>query len=497
MDPLAFFMGWTPVLFLSLLVIIFKRPALDLSLWGTGFALLLVVGWFDTPLSVGLRASLDGILTTLPLVLVIFAGIMLSSMLMAVGSLTRVVDWFMAGVKDGFHRNILISLGVCNFMEGAGVIAEPIVAPMLRAAGVEPAGAAALSIIGYSGLLTLEMAGITITVLSLITGIPINELGLGIAWLSIPATVAMAVCVPIFLPRPWPNARRWFLLIFSGLLLGFAALGAVAFLAVSISGMVAGLILIFFLLFGGMRKLRLDRYILRDLAPFIFLLVVLLLLNAVSPLKELTFKRLAFQVSLIPVHTITFRPLFSAYLYLFLAFLIVKLLFNVSGHTFRTVLRGGFQKGWRAAVSMAMFGAMGQIIAYSGYEVGFAHLNQANSLPWVMANGLAIYTGAWYPVFVPLLGWVGTFLSGYGVASLMLFGKLQVEIAGAMHLSATWLASGLAVGASLGSISSPFKIAIAAPMCGAVGQEGGILRITIPLGVISSMLVGLILFWVL
>jgi lactate permease len=213
-DPLAFFMGWTPVLFLSLLVIFFKRPALELSLYGTGFTLILVAAWFDTPFSAAIRAGVDGILTTLPLVLVIFAGILLSSMLMAVGALTRVVDWFMAGVRDGFHRNVLISLGVCNFMEGAGVIAEPIVAPMLHAAGVAPAGAAALSIIGYSGLLTLEMAGITITVLSLITGISINELGLAIAWLSIPATVAMALCLPIFLPRPWPNARRWLLLIF-------------------------------------------------------------------------------------------------------------------------------------------------------------------------------------------------------------------------------------------------------------------------------------------
>jgi lactate permease len=155
-----------------------------------------------------------------------------------------------------------------------------------------------LSIIGYSGLLTLEMAGITITVLSLITGISINELGLAIAWLSIPATVAMALCLPIFLPRPWPNARRWLLLIFSGLLLGFTALAAVAYLAVSISGMVAGLVLIFLLLSGGMKNLQINRSILRDLAPFLFLLIVLLLVNTVPPLKDLTFRRLAFKVQL-------------------------------------------------------------------------------------------------------------------------------------------------------------------------------------------------------
>jgi lactate permease len=74
----------------------------------------------------------------------------------------------------------------------------------------------------------------------------------------------------------------------------------------------------------------------------------------------------------------------------------------------------------------------------------------------------------------------------------MLFGKLQVEIAGIMGISASSLAAGLGVGASVGSISSPFKIAIAAPMCGAIGQEGMILRWTIPLGVAVSFCTGIV-----
>jgi len=63
-----------------------------------------------------------------------------------------------------------------------------------------------------------------------------------------------------------------------------------------------------------------------------------------------------------------------------------------------------------------------------------------------------------------------------------------------MNVSANWLSAGLAVGTSLGSISSPFKIAIATPMCNAQGQEGAILRWTIPLGVAASLLIGLLLW---
>jgi lactate permease len=49
------------------------------------------------------------------------------------------------------------------------------------------------------------------------------------------------------------------------------------------------------------------------------------------------------------------------------------------------------------------------------------------------------------------------------------------------------------VGASIGSISSPFKIALAASMCGAVGKEGDILRWTIPIGIAASIIIGIIL----
>jgi lactate permease len=137
------------------------------------------------------------------------------------------------------------------------------------------------------------------------------------------------------------------------------------------------------------------------------------------------------------------------------------------------------------------------VISYTGYAPGFAELETAHNIPWVISQGLAEYAGDFYPVFVPLLGWVGTFLTGYGVASLMLFGQLQVQAASLLGVSAVWLAAGLAVGGSLGSISSPFKIALATPMCGAIGREGDILRWTIPLGAITSLIIGLVLWLIL
>ena len=490
----AFILSWSPVALVALLVIVFRCSALALSILATLFTVLLAFVAFDTPITVILPAALDGFVTTLPLLLVVFAGILLSILLSATGSLKRIVEWLLGSVRDGFHRIILISFGAGNFMEGAGVIAEPVIAPMLRESGLDPRGAAALSLIGYSGLMTLEMAGIIITVLSLVTGIPIAELARASAVLSIVACVSTGLCAIPFLIG---SRRAWgkvLCLVGAGALLGLIALAVVFLGPVSLSGMAAGTALIAVILAAGPRGLSLRGIPWRDCAPFGLVVAALLIVNSVPPIRELTLHKLALSVHVVPRHAITFTPFFSAYLYLALAFVLAVRLLRVPREKVRSILRDGVSKAWRASIAMGLFGAMGQIIAYSGYASGFSEVRNEMNMPWIMSHGLQAYTGNLYPLFVPLLGWIGTFLTGYGVASLMLFGVLQIQTAQLLGCSPTWLAAALAVGASLGSMSSPFKIALAAPMCGALGQEGRILRLTIPLGIASSFVVGLVLW---
>ncbi len=169
------------------------------------------------------------------------------------------------------------------------------------------------------------------------------------------------------------------------------------------------------------------------------MMAALLLVNTVPILKTVTFEQLRFSFRIIPVHTITLTPLFSAYLYLFLAAGLTARLFRLNRQQVVKVIHAGFRKGWRASLSMALFGAMGQIIAYSGYSDNFLNLDQTLHIPYLLSEGLKQYTGSFYPVFVPVLGWVGTFLTGYGVASLMLFGQLQIQAAGLLGVSPAWL----------------------------------------------------------
>ena len=134
---------------LSVLAVFFKRSALELAVYGFIYVALLAAWAFQTPWAVVWLAAADGFLTTLPLLAVVFLGILFSQLLVATGSLERLVVWLLSGLDRPISRHLLITLGLGNFFEGASIIAEPMVAPMLHTAGVKPAGAAALSIIGY------------------------------------------------------------------------------------------------------------------------------------------------------------------------------------------------------------------------------------------------------------------------------------------------------------------------------------------------------------
>jgi len=88
------------------------------------------------------------------------------------------------------------------------------------------------------------------------------------------------------------------------------------------------------------------------------MLTALFLINIVSPLRELTARRLCITVQVIPVHPITMQPLFSAYLYLFAAFGLAAALLKVPKVTLYEVMHISLVKGWRACVAMGLFGAM-------------------------------------------------------------------------------------------------------------------------------------------
>jgi lactate permease len=84
--------------------------------------------------------------------------------------------------------------------------------------------------------------------------------------------------------------------------------------------------------------------------------------------------------------------------------------------------------------------------------------------------------GTLFALLSPILGWLGTAVTGSDTSSNSLFGGLQVTAAAQAHLSPTLLAAANSAGGVLGKMISPQNLAIAAGAVGLQGREGDIFR---------------------
>lgn len=106
------------------------------------------------------------------------------------------------------------------------------------------------------------------------------------------------------------------------------------------------------------------------------------------------------------------------------------------------------------------------------------------ALAFVMnASGQTITLGTWmagagtaFALISPVLGWLGTAVTGSDTSSNSLFGALQVTAASKAGLSPVLMAAGNSSGGVLGKMVSPQNLAIGAAAVGVYGREGDIFR---------------------
>jgi lactate permease len=120
--------------------------------------------------------------------------------------------------------------------------------------------------------------------------------------------------------------------------------------------------------------------------------------------------------------------------------------------------------------------------------------------------GLAMTrTGAAYPVFAALLGWLGVALTGSDTASNAMFGGLQVVTAtrlaeqGVLPLdptrAAVLLAAANSTGGVMGKMIDAQSIVVAGAATGQTGQEGAVLRYVFGHSIALAVLVGLVVLF--
>ena len=113
-----------------------------------------------------------------------------------------------------------------------------------------------------------------------------------------------------------------------------------------------------------------------------------------------------------------------------------------------------------------------------GNIVGLAFVMNSNGMSTTLGLALAT-TGALFPFFSPILGWLGVFLTGSDTSSNLLFGNLQKTTATAIGVSPELCAAANTCGGVTGKMISPQSIAVGVAATGLHGRDGDIFRFTL------------------
>ena len=101
-------------------------------------------------------------------------------------------------------------------------------------------------------------------------------------------------------------------------------------------------------------------------------------------------------------------------------------------------------------------------------------------------------TGAFYPFFGTLIGWLGTASTGSDTSSNVLFGSLQKLTAQQLGISPYLMTSANSTGGVMGKMIAPQSIVVATTATNQYGSEGTILRFVFLHSLALACLMGLL-----
>lgn len=109
-----------------------------------------------------------------------------------------------------------------------------------------------------------------------------------------------------------------------------------------------------------------------------------------------------------------------------------------------------------------------------------------------VAVALVALTGGVFPLFSPLVGVIGAFVTGSGTNTGVLFGPLQQEAAQQIKVAPLWLCAANALGAGIGKMVAPSNVALACAAAGIAGQESKVIRAVFKYTLIYTVIGGII-----
>jgi len=466
-----------------------------------------VIGWlatlaiaivcFNTPVEMGLRASLAGIIASFPVSLMVVTSILQITFMESTGAIRRIAVFVKTfASSDRSVQIMMINVGAGTLLVAVGATPVSILPPILVALGYSTFVAVALPALGFDALCTFALLGAPLVVYSDLTGTSLAQSA------QIFAKFLPVISVLIGFGMLWivggiRQMKEGFVpCVLAGLTNGGAAV-VVAHIGIGVvlTGVIGGfctmMVMLLYLKLRGLPIIDRSRLTADDLrveqqmplvtalSPWIILIAASFAINFYPPWFDILFKQIDMGVSVIQGQTIRTRMLWNAYTWVLISTILSAVFLRPSAECVGNTLRKWLKRAPRPALSAAIFFAIAFVMNNSGFQFTgtvWKLVDSSSNMIWVLAQGSAAAFGTLYPFISAFLGLFGGFVSGSEASTIAMFTKYHVLTSKLLNVDALIVTAATGIGGGLASVISPAKLQNAAATIDALGIESQVIR---------------------
>jgi lactate permease len=488
---------------IALLVgLVLTRRGLTPSAWiAAAFAALAAAVVFGLDAAELGVAAVRGVWTGVWILLIVLPALLLFEVLDRSGALAQ-----LGGVADQLaptpgRQTLLLAWILPSFLQGAAGFGAPIAmtAPMLVRRGWAPVAAVATCLVGYQWSVTFGSMGSSYFMAEATARLGPDDARSFALRAGVVLAISALVSGAIVLGRSRRRAGDlWRMLVLAGVMGGVlvATVAAQPALGSTAAGL-AGLLAAWWLLPDRGATRPQGRELGLAALPYVVLTAaaavgfgVPIVRDALAGLGELApvlpGSEAAFGFST-PDASMTpaFRPLLHPLPYVLLAVAAGVVTYRRTGWwapgTTATALRSWGRRAWPVTQSLIGLTVLAAVLVEAGMVAA-------------LADGLHALLGGGFVVLSPLLGTLGTMLTGSTTASNALFSSLQAQVATGLELPASVLLAGQTAGGNVGNALAPIVIAVGLAAAGATHREGEVLRRNLGAGALLIATILVLLF---
>ena len=508
-----------PILTLLLLLGVLRKPAWISALSGLATTILVAVFLYGMPVRYVFSATLFGAaFGWFPIGWIVIGAVFLYRLTVETKNFEIIKYSLGSLTQDRRLQALLIAFAFGAFLEGAAGFGTPVAvaAAMLAGLGFSPFFAAALCLLANTAPVAFGSIGIPAITLAGITGLPLDKLSAAIGRICAPVSLFVPGYIVVVMGG-WSALGRVFpaALVCGGVFAGFQFLIS-NFVGPQLTDLIASLmaILALVLLFlvwkpkdsnqssAPTQSVATPRYsrgqILLAWSPYLLLVAIVLLwgwkpmqapLNSVS--KAIQWPGLHNQIARVPPVTNKVAPyaavfnlnwLSAAGTSCLIACILSAFVLRVSPVRFLKIFGDTLRQLAFAMLTLAAVLGLAYLMNYCG---------ATGTLGLAFAA-----TGASFPFFGAILGWLGVFLTGSDTSANALFGNLQVITATRLNLNPVLMAAANSSGGVMGKMISLSSIAVAAAATGmAPEEEAKLFRFTLKHSLFLASLIGVVVLF--